>query len=246
MSEDLRLLAERLAKVVRIIAAAGLWPLTKGHVSARLPDEDAMLILGHIHAEGRTLDTTEADDFVKVDFAGKKLEGRTDPPGEVYIHSEIYRARADVGAVVHAHLPIATAFGIAGRPILPVGNRGGIFAPEVPLLEYDGQIETPELGQAVARKLGSGFAVVLRNHGTVTVGSSVEDACVVTFALEETARLLLLASILGTARPIAPEEIKSVTSGKRKEEYFTHVWAHYAKMDPKTSQGGKHGQGCGR
>ena len=224
---------ERLAKVIRVITAGGLWPLTKGHVSARLGNEEKMLILGHIHAEGRTLDTTEPDDFIVVDFDGNRLEGRGDPPGEVYIHSEVYRARSDVASVVHAHLPTATAFGIAGRPIIPVGNRGGIFAPQVPILPFDGQIETRETGRAVAAALGQGYAVVLRNHGTVTVGDTIENACIVTFALEETAKLLLKACMLGTPQPIAPSEIKSVTSGKRREEYFTHVWAHYAGLDPK-------------
>jgi ribulose-5-phosphate 4-epimerase/fuculose-1-phosphate aldolase len=230
---DLIEMKTRLAKVVRIITAGGIWPLTKGHVSARIEGEDRMMILGHIHAEGRTLDTTEPEDFIVVDFDGNKVEGRGEPPGEVFIHSEVYRSRADVASVIHAHLPTATAFGVAERPIVPVGNRGGIFAPEVPILPFDGQIETRETGRAVAEKLGKGYAVVLRNHGTVTVGDTIENACIVTFALEETAELLLKAAILGTPHPIAASEIKSVTSGKRREEYFSHVWAHYERMDPK-------------
>jgi ribulose-5-phosphate 4-epimerase/fuculose-1-phosphate aldolase len=225
-------LKTRLAKVHRVLTAGGMWPLTKGHVSARIPGTDRVLILGHIHAEGRTLDTTTAEDLCTISIDGTPLEGRTDPVDERFLHTAILRARPDVNSIVHCHCTYATALGISDVNVIPVGNRGGIFAPQVPILKFDGQIDTPERGEMVREALGDGCAVVLKNHGVVAVGESVEHACVVAFALEETAHLQWIASLVGTPAKISSGEVRRVLTGKQREEYFDHVWQHYEAMDP--------------
>lgn len=225
-------LRRRLARAHRILTVGGLWPLTKGHVSARIPGTDRVLVLGHIHATGRTMIDTDVDDLVTVDIDGNWLEGTVEPVDERFLHLEIMRARPDVMSVVHAHSTYATAFGIAGVNIIPVGNRGGIFAPEVPILDFDRQIDTPDRGRMVSESLGEGCAVVLKNHGIAACGDSIENACITTFALEETAQLQWIASQVGTPQKISAGEVRSVLTGARKEEFFTHVWGHYARMDP--------------
>jgi ribulose-5-phosphate 4-epimerase/fuculose-1-phosphate aldolase len=225
-------LKKRLAKVHRIITAGGVWPLTKGHVSCRVPGTDHVLILGHIHSEGRNLANTDVDDIVTVDLEGHFIEGRIEAVDERYAHTEVYKTRPDVHAVIHAHPPIATAFGIAGVNILPVGNRGGIFAPHVPILGFDKQIDTPERGRMVAEAIGKGCAVVLKNHGVVVSSDTIENVCITIFALEETAELHWRAAQLGKVEPISNTEVRSVLTGNRYEEYFSHVWGHYAALDP--------------
>ena len=225
-------LKKRLAKVHRIITAGGVWPLTKGHVSCRVPGTDHVLILGHIHSEGRNLANTDVDDIVTVDLEGHFIEGRIEAVDERYAHTEVYKTRPDVHAVIHAHPPIATAFGIAGVNILPVGNRGGIFAPHVPILGFDKQIDTPERGRMVAEAIGKGCAVVLKNHGVVVSSDTIENVCITVFALEETAELHWRAAQLGKVEPISNAEVRSVLTGNRYEEYFSHVWGHYAALDP--------------
>ncbi len=225
-------LRRRLAKVHRILTAGGLWPLTKGHVSARIPDTDRVLILGHIHAEGRSLKHVDIDDIVTVDLEGNWLEGNVEPVDERFLHLEIMKARPDVTSVVHAHSTYATAFGIANVQILPVGNRGAIFAPFVPILDFDRQIDTPERGRMVRDTLGDGCAVVLKNHGIAACGDSVENACVTAFALEETAHLHWIAAQIGPVQKISTGEVRSVLTGARKAEFFAHVWGHYAELDP--------------
>jgi ribulose-5-phosphate 4-epimerase/fuculose-1-phosphate aldolase len=225
-------LKKRLAKVHRIITAGGVWPLTKGHVSCRVPGTDHVLILGHIHSEGRNLGNTDVDDIVTVDIEGRFIEGRIEAVDERYAHTEVYKTRPDVHAVIHAHPPIATAFGIAGVNILPVGNRGGIFAPHVPILGFDKQIDTPERGRMVAEAIGKGCAVVLKNHGVVVTSDTIENVCITIFALEETAELHWRAAQLGKVEPISNAEVRSVLTGNRYEEYFSHVWGHYAALDP--------------
>jgi L-ribulose-5-phosphate 4-epimerase len=225
-------LRRRLAKVHRILTAGGIWPLTKGHASVRIPDTDRVLILGHIHSEGRSLIDTDIDDLVTVDLEGNWLEGRIEPVDERFLHLEIMKARPDVTAVVHAHSTYATAFGIAGVNIVPVGNRGAIFAPQVPILDYDRQIDTPETGRMVRDAIGNGYAVVLKNHGMAVAADSIENACIAAFALEETAKLQWIAAQLGPVQKISTGEVRSVLTGARKEEFFSHVWGHYARLDP--------------
>lgn len=225
-------LKKRLAKVHRIITAGGLWPITKGHVSCRVPGSDHVLILGHIHSEGRSLANTDVDDIVTVDIEGNFIEGRIEAVDERYAHTEVYQARPDFHAVVHAHPTMATAFGIAGVNILPVGNRGAIFAPMVPILEFDKQIDTPERGRMVRDAMGEGCAVVLKNHGVVVASDSIENVCISLFALEETAQLHWVAAQLGKVERISTGEVKSVMTGHRYEEFFAHVWGHYDAMDP--------------
>lgn len=225
-------LKKRLAKVHRIITAGGLWPITKGHVSCRVPGSDHVLILGHIHSEGRSLANTDVDDIVTVDIEGNFIEGRIEAVDERYAHTEVYKARPDFHAVVHAHPTMATAFGIAGVNILPVGNRGAIFAPMVPILEFDKQIDTPERGRMVRDAMGEGCAVVLKNHGVVVASDSIENVCISLFALEETAQLHWYAAQLGKVERISTGEVKSVMTGHRYEEFFAHVWGHYDAMDP--------------
>lgn len=225
-------LRRRLAKVHRILTAGGLWPLTKGHVSARIPDSDRVLILGHIHAEGRSLKHVDVDDIVTVDLEGNWIEGNVEPVDERFLHLEIMKARPDVTSVVHAHSTYATAFGIANVNILPVGNRGAIFAPLVPILDFDRQIDTPERGRMVRDALGVACAVVLKNHGIAACGDSVENACITAFALEETAHLHWIAAQIGPVQKISTGEVHSVLTGARKAEFFAHVWGHYAELDP--------------
>ena len=226
-------LRDRLAKAHRILAAGGMLPITKGHASVRVAGAAQLLVLGHIHALGRTLDTTGPDDLVTVGLDGRQIDGTISAVGERYIHTAIMAARDDVEAVVHCHPTYATALGVAGVNVLPIGNRGGIFAPRVPILDFDGQIDTPELGALVADTLGEGCALVLRNHGIVAAGATIEHATVTAFALEETARMQWIAAQVGTPVPLCAGECARVSrGGEEHDEFFTHVWAHYAAMDP--------------
>jgi len=221
-------LAERsalVARAVRTLAGGDILTLTVGHVSCRVPGENWVLILGHTHKAFKTLDSIEAADIIRMDLDGRPLDAGGEPPGERFIHTEIYRRRPDVQAVIHGHPETSTYFGVAGREIVPVYFRAGQFAPRVAIHDYAGQIDTPELGRAVAEELGGSTALLLRGHGTVVVGESIEEATVNAFALETNARIQLYASQLGTPRLLRTEEIKAHKN--------TSVWRYYVKRyDP--------------
>lgn len=232
VAEESRALKERLARVHRIMTAGGLWPLTKGHVSCRLPDGQGILVLGHIHAHGRTLDTTTADDICTIDFQGKQIDGAVEPVGELFMHTAVLGKRPEFNAVAHCHSIYATALGSAGVGILPVGRRGAPFYPEVPIVDFDRQIDTSDRGDLLVEGFGEGCAVVLKNHGTVVAADSIENACMLAFALEDTAKLQWIASAAGQPVGMSKEEAESTMTGHRREEFFSHVWQHYVAMDP--------------
>jgi len=225
-------LKKRLAKAHRICTAAGLWPLTKGHISARIPNTDRVLVLGHIHSEGRSLIDTNVDDIVTVDIEGNWIEGRIEPVEERYLHLEIMRDRPEIMSCAHTHSHYATAFGIAGVHIIPVGNRGAIFAPHVPILDFDKQIDTPERGRLLSEAMGESCAIVLKNHGIAAAADSIENATITAFALEETAHLQWTAAQIGTPQKLSSGEVHSVLTGNRKIEFYDHIWGHYAALDP--------------
>lgn len=233
MSGDIEAdLKVRLARAHRILAAGGLLPLTKGHVSARIPGRDEILTLGHIHAHGRTLDTTTAADICTIDYHGRQIAGSVEPVGELYIHTSILGRRPGVGSVLHCHSRYATALSAAGVNILPIGRRGAPFYPNVPILDFDGQIDTADRGSVLADALGTGCALVLKNHGPILAADSIENVVMLAFALEEAARLQSIAATVGTPRGMSETEARSTMSGRRREEYFTHTWQYYAALDP--------------
>lgn len=218
-------LKKKLAQAIRTLANGEILTLTVGHVSCRIPNSNNVLILGHSHKAYKTLDTITEEDIIVMNMEGNTVEGRYEPPGERYIHTEIYKSRPDVNAVIHGHPELTTAFSVAGRSIIPVYYRAGQFLPEVPILDYAGQINTKELGTVTAEALGNAWALLLRGHGTVVVGRTLEEAGVNAFALETNARIQLYASILGTPVPLKKDEIKAHKP--------TSVWCYYVKkFDP--------------
>ncbi|MEE8448959.1 MAG: class II aldolase/adducin family protein [Thermodesulfobacteriota bacterium] len=197
---------ERIVEVLKILIYKGLIK-TSGHVSARVSD-DRFLITGHIHEGGRSLRGMNADDIVLCDLKGKKLEGKADAPGEVYMHSCIYTLRKDVNSVIHNHPLYSTVLAIAQRPVLPVYTSGVIFAPSVPVLDDPDHIDTEEKGMAMAKVLGKAPAILIRGHGNVVAGASLEHAAAISLRLEDNSQIQLLACLAGEPRPILPNEIK--------------------------------------
>jgi ribulose-5-phosphate 4-epimerase/fuculose-1-phosphate aldolase len=131
---------------------------------------------------------------------------------ETLMHMAIYRARADVGAVIHTHAPAATAFAATAvrldEPLLPEVLVG--IGP-VALVPY-ARSGTLDLPQAMAPYLANHDAFLLANHGTVTVGRTLEEAFFRTERLELFARIRLAALSLGATRPLPPEEVARLTA----------------------------------
>lgn len=189
-----------------------------GHQSARIPGTRKFLIkpvlapLGRV--AGKDIITVDIDEYKAVceqnaaKVAGKRQVTKVKaPPRETMLHASIYEARPDVNSVVHTHQPLATAFSVAGVPLLPIYNQAAPFAPETPILPSPRLICTVEDGRDVVRTLGDRMAMLLQGHGVIVVGDSLEYATVHSIYLERTAYMQWVASSVGKPVTMPQKEI---------------------------------------
>jgi L-fuculose-phosphate aldolase len=206
-------LREQVAWACRIIAAEGYADLTLGHVSAR--DGDGTI---WIKRKGVALDEVETDDVVSTADPGAGLHLET------VLHEGVYRARPDVGAVIHGHPPHATALGATDVELAPLTHDGVLFADGVGRFGDPDLIVHDEQGAAVAAALGSRRAVLLANHGVLVVGKDVPWAVLSAATLERAARLQSIAGTLGVLRPIPAELARELQPVKYRDEFVAEYW----------------------
>jgi L-ribulose-5-phosphate 4-epimerase len=202
--EELR---QKVALGSRVLASFGLVDYL-GHLSARIPGTGYVLIRSRGAEQGDQRRMTP-EQVSLVDLEATHLEGEYRPPDETPLHTELYRARPDVLAVVHTHQPLATIFGDLEKPILPMqAVMATAVREEIPIYRSARKIMTAEQGAEVARVLGEGSIVHLQNHGVAVAGGSVEEVVIKAIWLENQARLTLLASLIGTPHGMRAEDLE--------------------------------------
>jgi HCOMODA/2-hydroxy-3-carboxy-muconic semialdehyde decarboxylase len=173
-----------------------------GHVSARHPEEPRRFLLARSMAPG----LVTADDILEFDLDGAALDPRGRPLYvERFIHSEIYKAHPEVNAVVHSHSPSVIPFGVTKVPLRPIYHMSSFLGAGIPVFEIreaggpatDMLIRSPELGAALAQKIGTAAVVLMRGHGDVVIGSSVNQVVFRAIYTEVNARLQAEALRLG-------------------------------------------------
>ncbi len=162
-----------------------------------------------VSPSGVDYDKMAPADVPLVDFDGQIVEGELKPSSETQMHISIYEKRPDVRAIVHTHSPYATAFSIVGEPIpavhYVVGRLGGDVIPVTARYELFG---SPELAQATVDALGTVYTgVLLRNHGAVAVGATLDKAYSGALNVESMAQLALLSRLLGNPEILSPAQI---------------------------------------
>jgi ribulose-5-phosphate 4-epimerase/fuculose-1-phosphate aldolase len=177
---------------------------TFGHLSVRSARNPERFFMSRALAPAQVT----AADIMEFDTSGSPVDaqGRR-ANGERFIHSEIYRARPDVQAVIHSHSPVVMPFGIAGVPLKPVIAQAGFLPLDTPLFEIREAWGTAEergmlvrnstLAKALAQKLGKAPVVVMRGHGHCVVADSIRRATVRAVYTEMNARVLQSALQLG-------------------------------------------------
>jgi L-fuculose-phosphate aldolase len=195
-------LAAELAACCRRLAHTGLIAGRDGNLSARAGGDRVL-----VTPSGVLKHRVRAADMVEVDHTGKRRRGRRNPTSELDLHLRILRCRSDVGAVVHAHPPAATAFAVAGEPLASFALPELIFlVGSVPLVPF-GMPGTPELADRVEPYLEGHDGLLLANHGAVTVGRTLEEAWMRMETLEHGARILLGARLLGRVTELNPDAV---------------------------------------
>lgn len=191
-----------------------------GHLSFRAGDDRFMVTR---HSLG--LDAT-ADDFVTLDFQGRKLAGAGDAPGEFPIHLEVLAARPDVGCVIHYHGMYSTAFTTSPRRLRPIHLMGTLFHDGIPVYPDPRLVSNRERGAALAQSLGPHRAVLMCAHGATLTGASIEEAVASAFLFEENAHRACISATLGE-----PAWIDDETAAQAGAELiasrgpFRRVWA---------------------
>ena len=206
-----------------------------GHVSARNPENPKTFFVARAVAP----ELVTAKDILEVDLDGNVVTKSTMRPyAERIIHGAIYKARPDVHAVIHAHPASIIAFSVSNVPLKPVMNGASKFYPAVPVFdEYDFTspgntgmlVTTKEQGELLAKRLGSGLAVLMRGHGYTVVGLDVPSAVSNAISLRDNAVIQLMALQLGTPKYISKEEAPDANKGSPYLDRPWNAWVQRVK-----------------
>jgi L-fuculose-phosphate aldolase len=201
MHDDIK---QRLILAGKVLVAEGQDDFTRGHISMRLPDNPGLFFMKP-HSVG--LDEITMDNILTIDLEGEVVAGTARRHSEVYIHSEIFKARPDVNCVLHTHPTYSVALSASGNPIKAYSQPGAMFAGELGV--YDDTIaliRTHAMGAGVARALGKYRAVLLKSHGIVVAAPSIEETVVSALMLENAAQTQLVTEAAGKPAPEFPAE----------------------------------------
>ena len=195
-------LKRRLLETSRELLRRGLTEGTAGNLSVRLPEGRVALTPSSVDYETMTV-----ADLVVVDLDGNVLEGERAATSEKALHLTCLRQHEDIGAVIHCHALFATMFAVTRQPIPCVIEEFEIYVGgEVPVAGY-ALTGSDSLGEEVARHVGERGAVLMANHGLLTVGKDPEQALKVASLVERTAQVIWGARALGELAPL-PEETR--------------------------------------
>lgn len=210
----MRYLKERkeVLDISREIYKEKLVPGTWGNVSQRIKNEPLLLIT----PSGIDYLTMTMEDIVLLDLDANRIEGQRNPSTETLLHTEIYRQRPDVGAIVHVHSTFASAFAVAAKSIpVILEETAQIIGHAIQVTPY-APCGTTELANQAVQSLGEGRAVLLANHGLVGVGDDLSSALKVCEIAEKTAMVCVYANSLGQINELGAEEIALL------KEKFSH------------------------
>lgn len=199
---------------LRIISHEGLSDAF-AHLSARTDGSDAMLFMPR-----KSPALVHEDELFVVDF--------DKPVPQSSIHQAIYKARRDVKAVFHFHSPAVILLSVIGQAVRPMHNYSAVFYQGVPLYTGTGQIESPARAGEMVKLLADAKALMLRGHGSVVVGQSIREVCMLALFLEESARLQTEAMRLGTPMFMEREEAERIAKRTFKPTSVERAWEHFA------------------
>lgn len=194
---------QRLAAALRIFAERGFDEGAGGHITARDPVRTDHF---WVNPFGMHFGHVRVSDLLLVDHAGTVAAGTgTVNPAGYAIHSQIHAAHPEVVTAAHTHSPYGRAWAALARPLDPITQDACAFFERHRVFdEYTGVVLDPAEGKRIAECLGDGIAVVLRNHGLLTAGRSVEEGAWWFLAMDRSCQVQLLAEAAGTPHLIDP------------------------------------------
>ncbi|MFC0042546.1 class II aldolase/adducin family protein [Actinomadura rayongensis] len=194
---------ERLAAALRLFGKLGFEEGVAGHITARDPEHTDHF---WVNPFGLSFKHIRVSDLILVNHQGQVVEGRY-PVNEAAfaIHSQVHQARPDVVAAAHSHSTYGRALSALGQKLEPITQDVCAFYEDHGLFDdYTGVVTDLEEGKRIAAALGDNKAVILRNHGLLTVGSTVDAAAWWFITMERSCQVQLVAKAAGTVVPIEP------------------------------------------
>jgi L-fuculose-phosphate aldolase len=211
---------QQLVDAIRMLERAGYID-HNGHCSAR---RDATSF--YINSGASVRGTLTVDDIVTVDLAGNLVEGDARPPLEYHIHSEVYRARADVNAVMHTHPQWSTFLTMTGVKYRPVYAQG-VLLGDLPVMDSPLSINTKPMGETLAAILGRGPGLLLKAHGAVAVGADIVECFALAAYIEENAYRQYMAMQIGEPYVFSEAEQQASREKLWSPGLFKKTWDHY-------------------
>ena len=213
-------LKTQLALCIRMLERADIIDFN-GHCSIRIGEDRILINQGYCQRSQIT-----AADIVTIDMDGRLIEGVANPPLEFHLHTGIYRARADVKAVVHAHPKWSTYLTMTGHAYEPVFAQG-VLPGECPVLDTPASINTREMADRLSAVLGDRPAALMKSHGAVAVGASIVEAFVLAVYLEENAQRQYMALQIGKPYVFDGEDRQAAREKLWSASLFQRTWDHY-------------------
>ena len=220
---------QQIVRCIRMLEHNGILDYN-GHASIRLDGERMLINIGSCQRSQLT-----AEDICTIDFDGNVVGGNGKPPLEFHLHAGVYKARADVQAVIHAHPNWSTILSTAGVEYLPVYAQGSLVYP-LPVLDSPDSINNPEMAKRLTDTLQDRPAALMKAHGAVTCGDSLVDAFVLMNYLEDNAERQYMAAQIGTPYSFTQEELDLCREKLWNPNLFKRTWDHFsAKLDEAAS-----------
>jgi ribulose-5-phosphate 4-epimerase/fuculose-1-phosphate aldolase len=230
----------KLAAAFRMFSKAGLDEGVAGHITVRDPAEPDTY---WVNPFGMHFSMIKSSDLVRVNHEGQVVEGKRAVNGAaVAIHCAVHAHRPDVLAAAHAHGPAGKTFSSLEMTLEPLTQDACAFYNDIGLMdEYTGVVVDPEEGRKVAQALGMNKAVILRNHGMLTVGTSVDSAAWWFLTLERSAQCQMTAYAaaagLGAKPRLIEPEVAEMTRGQIGYEFagwfqFQPIWERISRDHP--------------
>lgn len=198
---------EQLRKLVwqvnMALPANHLVAWTSGNASARDPESGLVVI----KPSGVLFEALTPENMAIVDMDGRIIEATHGPSTDTESHLSIYKHRPDANGIVHTHSNYATAFAAVGKPIpVCLTAIADEFGAEIPCAPY-ARIGDAEIGETIVRHIGASTAILMRQHGVFTIGTTVQKALKAAVMVEDIARTVWLAMQIGQVEALPPEEV---------------------------------------
>jgi L-fuculose-phosphate aldolase len=223
MHEALR---AKLEQAYQVLHQEGLAEDTiRGHITARSEDNRIYIkpwILG--------FEEVTAGDLLGVDLEGNLVEGEGRLHAELAIHLEIYRRREDILSVVHVHplYSVILSSLFDGR-LKIIGQNGMHFGGGIPFYESEDLIRSKQQGAELARTMGDRLFVLMRNHGVVTAGRSLEESVILAIDFEKAAKEHLLASSFGNPTEVSGKMAEGMIPKLFDLDQYSMMWDFYVR-----------------